>query len=169
MVNFEDGTLVKGAYVLIDGVEHPVIMPQYSGKTPLSSENMNKIQNDILQVMFPVGSKYVTQTNINPSEILGFGIWERFNGKLAIGLDEIQEDFDTIGKTGGEKQHTLTENELPSIVVAGAYNTEGKGWALGDGGTPQIYTQGNTIIGSGHAHNNMPPYEVVGYVWIRRG
>lgn len=47
MVNFEDGTLIEGAYVLIDGVKYPVVMPQYSGNTPLNSENMNKLQNDL--------------------------------------------------------------------------------------------------------------------------
>ena len=49
MVNFEDGTLVEGAYVLIDGVKYPVVMPNYSGKTPLNSENMNKLQNDLIE------------------------------------------------------------------------------------------------------------------------
>lgn len=49
MVNFEDGTLVEGAYVLIDGVKYPVVMPKYSGKTPLNSENMNKLQNDLIE------------------------------------------------------------------------------------------------------------------------
>lgn len=49
MVNFEDGILVEGAYVLIDGVKYPVVMPNYSGKTPLNSENMNKLQNDLIE------------------------------------------------------------------------------------------------------------------------
>ena len=49
MVVFEDGTLVEGAYVLIDGVKYPVVMPNYSGKTPLNSENMNKLQNDLIE------------------------------------------------------------------------------------------------------------------------
>lgn len=49
MVIFEDGTLVEGAYVLIDGVKYPVVMPNYSGKTPLNSENMNKLQNDLIE------------------------------------------------------------------------------------------------------------------------
>lgn len=47
MVNFEDGELVKGAYVVIDGKEYEVHMPQYSGRTPLSSENLNKLQKDL--------------------------------------------------------------------------------------------------------------------------
>lgn len=47
MVNFKDGELVKGAYVIIEGKEYEVHMPQYSGETPLSSENLNKVQNDL--------------------------------------------------------------------------------------------------------------------------
>lgn len=47
MVEFEEATLVKGAYVVINGVEYPVHMPQYSGGTQLSPENMNKLQKDL--------------------------------------------------------------------------------------------------------------------------
>ena len=47
MVNFTEGQLVKGAYVIIDGVEHEVHMPQYSGNTPLTPENLNKAQEDL--------------------------------------------------------------------------------------------------------------------------
>lgn len=51
MVNFKDGELVKGAYVIIDGKEYEVHMPQYSGETPLSSENLNKMQKDLQDKM----------------------------------------------------------------------------------------------------------------------
>lgn len=47
MVNFNAGQLIKGAYVLIDGVEYEVHMPQYSGDTPLTPENLNKMQEDL--------------------------------------------------------------------------------------------------------------------------
>ena len=47
MVNFEDGILVTGAYVEINGVQYPVHMPEYSGNTPVTSENLNKLQNDL--------------------------------------------------------------------------------------------------------------------------
>lgn len=62
MVNFEDGTLIKNAYVVIDGKEQPVIMPKYSGKTPMSSENLNKVQNDLLEEIQKVDSKIVYST-----------------------------------------------------------------------------------------------------------
>lgn len=46
-VPFEDGTLVKEAYVIIDGEEHEVIPEEYTGKTPLSAHNLNKMQDNI--------------------------------------------------------------------------------------------------------------------------
>lgn len=65
-MKFEDGTLVKGAYVIIDGVEHEVHMPEYSGNTPLTPENLNKAHDDILKEL--AGEEVYTNTNgINTS------------------------------------------------------------------------------------------------------
>lgn len=139
-----------------------------NGQPAINDTNLNLMQVELMKMVFPIGATYITQTNQNPSEILKFGTWERLKGKVCLGLDENDADFNTIGKTGGDKEHILTPNELPSVVVAGPYNTAGEGWTLGDGGTPQIYTNGNTTIGLNHPHNNMPPYEIVGYMWIRR-
>lgn len=178
MFTFENGTLVKGAYVEINGVQYPVTMPQYSGNTPVSAENLNKMQIEILKIAFPIGSRYVTEDKTNPSEILGFGVWERFKGgKIAIGVDEDDTDFNAIGKTGGEKEHTLTINEMPSH----SHNMDNHGegmWAVGTNdamlgnGTSGNWAKkidGDTqTAGEGQAHNNMQPYEVVGYMWIRR-
>ena len=173
MVNFEDGELVKGAYVVIDGKEYEVHMPQYSGRTPLSSENLNKMQVEILKTMLPVGSRYVTQDNTNPSEILGFGTWERLKGKVCLGLDEDDSDLNEIGKTGGEKTHTLTESEMPThshsmvFTATGAGSGKGIPWS----GSTNIYGEDPSCCqakGGSQAHNNMQPFEVVGYMWIRR-
>ena len=148
-----------------------------NGKTPLSAEIFNKLQNDLLQLMFPIGSTYITQENVNPSEILGIGTWERFNGKVVLGLDETDTDLDTIGKTGGEKKHKLTKNEMPShdhIQYVNANPGTGGSAIRGDvsneGSGMSKYEQGATTgaTGGGQAHNNMQPYEVVGYMWIRR-
>lgn len=48
-MKFEAGTLIKGAYVVINGVEHEVHMPEYEGNTPLTPENLNKMQEDLLK------------------------------------------------------------------------------------------------------------------------
>lgn len=176
MVEFENGQLVKGAYVIIDGKEYQVHMPQYSGQTPLSSENMNKLQDDLLKAVFPIGSTYVTQDNTNPNTILKFGTWERLKGKVCLGIDEKDSDFNTIGKTGGEKKHALTIEEMPShrhsMQIWNYYGGESTGAKIAktmdeaNGGS----TNSNSInsTGGGQAHNNLQPYEVVGYMWIRR-
>ena len=47
MVNFENGTLEEDAYVIINGTKYPVVMPQISGNTPISAENLNKLQLEL--------------------------------------------------------------------------------------------------------------------------
>ena len=46
-INFQDGTLVTPAKVIIDGTEHEVVSAEYSGSTPLSSFVLNKLQDNI--------------------------------------------------------------------------------------------------------------------------
>ena len=173
MVNFKDGELVKGAYVIIDGKEYEVHMPQYSGETPLSSEILNKMQKDLLKAVFPIGSTYITQENTNPNTILGFGTWERFKGLVALGVDEDDTDLDAIGKIGGEKTHTLTVAEMAShnhqlkFMSTGSGSGAGVPWSasedfLGNDSSGCVKTGGD------QPHNNMQPFEVVGYMWIRR-
>lgn len=46
-INFEDGELVKGAYVIMNDEEIPVTEAEYIGDTPLSAHVMNKLQDNI--------------------------------------------------------------------------------------------------------------------------
>lgn len=48
MVEFENGTLIKGAYVEINGVQYEVHAPEIQNNTPVSADNLNKLQTDIL-------------------------------------------------------------------------------------------------------------------------
>lgn len=53
--------------------------------------------------------------NTNPATLLGFGTWTAFAaGRVLVGLDAGQTEFDTLEETGGAKTHTLTANEMPS-------------------------------------------------------
>lgn len=126
----------------------------------------------LFSIYFPIGSRYVTQTDTNPSDILGFGTWERMKGRVCVGLDENDTDMNTIGKTGGEKTHKLTIAEMPSHVHK-TFIKDTNGGATSDGYDNYFYGAGKyynntTSSGENQSHNNMPPYEVVGYVWIRR-
>lgn len=142
------------------------------------SENITLVE--VLKLVFPVGSTYTTPTNTNPNELLGFGVWERFKGKLAIGLDENDTDayFNAVGKTGGEKKHTMTLQEVVThthLIARNYGGTDSASYegeakiqaAKADAGWTNISGQtGNS--GGSRPFNVVQPYEVVGYMWIRR-
>ena len=141
--------------------------------TPINDTNLNTMQKELAKMFFPVGSTYITQDNTNPSTIFGFGTWERLKGKVCVGLDEDDTNMNTIGKTGGEKTHTLTVSEMPPHTHTLNNATLVNRNVSGTGGAQGTNTvQGATITanntGGGQAHNNLQPYEVVGYMWIRR-
>lgn len=46
-INFQDGTKIKDAVVTINEQEYAVTPAQYSGTTPLSRFNLNKMQDNI--------------------------------------------------------------------------------------------------------------------------
>ena len=125
---------------------------------------------------YPVGSLYMNATNAtNPGTLLGFGTWTAFGeGRVLIGIDSSDTDFDTAEETGGSKTHTLTEAQLPSHrhTIGSNDSTAGFGGAAGnqefvqDAGSG-IGTPCNTsFTGSGQAHTIVQPYIVV-YMWKR--
>ena len=134
---------------------------------------------NILDIIHPVGSLYISTVNTDPSTIFG-GSWERVKGKMIIGLDEDDTDFDTVGKVGGEKTHTLLASEIPAHThKMGLWTTgqeaAGYGLVAGEGAfadrvqitAPYDDARATDVnLGGGGSHNNMPPY-VVYYMWVR--
>ena len=87
------------------------------GETIATAERMNHIEDgiaDLYNAIFPVGQIVIKGDNEDYTNWLGF-TWERTAvGKVLVGIDSTDTDFNTIGKTGGEKTHTLTVAEIPT-------------------------------------------------------
>lgn len=129
---------------------------------------IKKVVNSLANLFFPIKKVVIFNDNDDHSNYLGF-TWERIaSGKMLVGIDSADTDFNTIGKTGGEKEHTLTIDEMPShthtVNYSGGAGTSTGVTAMGDQlGTSSAIVQAR---GGGQAHNNMPPYQVVA-LWQR--
>ena len=71
---------------------------------------------------FPVGSIFVAVVATNPSALLGYGTWTSFAaGRMMVGYDAGDPDFDTVLETGGSKtaNHSHTAGTLTASIHSG--------------------------------------------------
>lgn len=129
-----------------------------------------KNKADLLEFAYPVGSIYMSVNSTNPSTLFG-GTWEAWgSGKVPVGVDSSDTSFNAAEKTGGEKTHTLTVDEIPShthgalFPVQGDSIKQGSGAVVGEAISFESSTTGAT--GGGQAHNNLQPY-ITCYMWKR--
>ena len=107
---------------------------------------------------WPIGSIYISVVNTNPSQWFG-GTWQSFgSGRVLVGVDSNQSEFNTVEKTGGEKKHTLTVNEMPYETLCHPINRR-----LSSG---NISAWDFSARGGNQPHNNLQPYITV-YMWRR--
>lgn len=141
---------------------------------PYNAETFNAMQNKLLDSIYPIGSIIIKDDTTDYSSYLGFS-WEKvFAGVTLVGLDTSQTEFNTIGKKGGEKTHTLTVSEMPShkhqIYVNRDTGVTGPGsyYPATQVTTPSNYVDNNICeyAGGNQPHNILQPYQVVAY-WKR--
>lgn len=120
---------------------------------------------NLLDIIYPIGSIYYAYGTVtSPASTVG-GTWSRIKDTFLW----FTSDDAALGKTGGEKTHTLTIDEMPSHT----HRATTKGSI---GGSTQLnqYTDqwgassldSSTYMdsrvtwarGGGQAHENMPPY-----------
>lgn len=65
---------------------------------------------------YPIGSIYQSTAPTNPTTFMG-GVWERFgNGKVLVGVDEVDGDFNSGSKTGGSKSHSHSDGSYEAAI-----------------------------------------------------
>jgi hypothetical protein len=137
-------------------------------------------------IVYPVGSIYFNATSAeNPAHatLLGFGTWAVYAaGKVAVGLDASDADFDNVADTGGSKTQDLDIENLPAhghpyrvspsstggSGASGGFTTSSSDSTTGPHNGTTSGTIGDQIgaAGGGVAHNNLQPYVVV-RMWKR--
>lgn len=128
-------------------------------------EGGGRTLGDLLDLVYPIGSIYMNVNNINPQSIFG-GSWQKIEGRFLLGSSSSY----SLGTTGGEANHTLTINEMPSHNHVQHHELKygnTSWWIGGSGGTTIEVGDFNTSnTGGSQSHNNMPPYLVVN-IWKR--
>lgn len=130
------------------------------------------VSTELINYIYPIGSIYLSVNSVNPSTFLG-GTWVQWGeGKTIIGVDSEDTDFDIAENTGGEKEHTLTINEMPSHshgisanghVSSQAYSSGEARWPWTD---QQEANRATWNAGGDQPHNNLQPY-ITCYMWKR--
>ncbi len=121
---------------------------------------------------YPIGKIIMSTSSANPNTYIGFGTWVLWgSGRVPVGVNTSDTSFNTVEKTGGEKSHKLTINEIP------AHTHKVKGKTAVSGGeytqTPIDYTRPDgdkelvtSSVGGNQAHNILQPY-ITCYMWKR--
>lgn len=158
----------------------------------------NKRIKAMIDILYPIGIIITTATDNTPKpgEEYGLAQWKQVGAGRSLigagtGTDKNGKSMTfSIGQQGGEYEHKLTIDELPTHDHAECINGNGQdGWnnsygamvslPVNGGGTTQGYSAnvtgmwnsgGNQVktkaTGGNHAHNNIQPY-LVAYFWKR--
>lgn len=132
-------------------------------KTGSYTYELYKLKSSALDI-YPVGSIYMSVNNTDPSTFFG-GTWQQIKDTFLLSAG----DTYNAGDTGGEAEHTLITDEIPSHshTQTVSYSSGSTGWVNTWSGSNITGAAQNTgTAGSGKPHNNMPPYLVV-YMWQR--
>ena len=177
------GALTTKGIKLTSGTDYGATLPSNPATNQLFFQTAGT--NFVLDNVYPIGSIYMNVNSTNPGTLFG-GTWERIMERFLFGCGDERYP---AGHAGGEEQHLLTVEEMPSHThnpanesgYYGFITNSQKAFTVGDMGvqsgsgryypysTAEFDISRNTTTGSsgsGGAHNNMPPYLCV-YIWKR--
>lgn len=148
-----------------------VALETYFEKDVSIAGNLKVNNTTLLDLIYPVGSIYMSANNVSPATFLG-GTWVALEDRFLIGASSTY----SAGSTGGSTTHTLTVDEIPShshtiqdrLVVWDTPNLTALNNASYSG--PMKLREANqgltNTTGGGQAHSIMNPYLAV-YMWKR--
>lgn len=120
------------------------------GDVNVSSKTNLKLGGvSLIDMFYPVGSIYMSTSSTNPSNFMG-GTWVAWgSGRVPVGVNTSDSDFNTVEKTGGAKTQ-----ELRALIGAVNNNTLTLGYnPVGAVGGIR-YTNGYGVVGSNPGNIN---------------
>lgn len=111
--------------------------------------------NNILNVIYPVGSIYISVNSTDPGTLFG-GTWEMINEKFLLAGSSTNYPY---GSTGGAATVTLSANQMPSHyhsttgISVGSANSARTWLSLQADGNLVVYNSGNTARWSSNSIN----------------
>jgi hypothetical protein len=131
--------------------------------------SVTDLTKQLFLLMHRVGDIIFSTSDENPSTIYG-GTWVAWGkGQVPVGVDTSDSDFNTVEKTGGEKEHTLTVGEMPSHKHDFGQQFATTSNLSGEYGYYMIAGTQTDVIkntGGNQPHNNLQPY-ITCYMWKR--
>lgn len=103
---------------ITEKVELPIVQTFYPYTNIYQVDDVKaKIQyglrSKVEECPYDIGDLYITLNDTLPSVKWKGTKWERVEGLVPVGYKESDADFGTLGKTGGAKTVTLTEEQIP--------------------------------------------------------
>ena len=97
-------------------------LPITNGGTGTTSRYgiVRNLQEELIDLLYPVGSLYFSTNSSNPKTLFGYGEWEAWGaGRVPIGVGTYSDGvtsktFSNAEQSGGEYNHTLLVDEMPS-------------------------------------------------------
>ena len=145
-------------------------------RTSLDADGFDPPQS-FFNLIYPVGSIYMSVNPTNPSELFPQTAWMEWGkGRVPVGVDTSQTEFNKAEKTGGSKTVTLTVDQMPRHT----HNVPKPEWygvtSEPDTGFGLLRTKNpnkdgsdgfvSASAGGGKAHSNLQPY-ITCYMWVR--
>ena len=146
---------------------------------------------EIRKLIYPIGSIYISVSDDTVSKVEARfgGNWQSFGaGKMLVGVNTSETEFNTVEKTGGEKTHKLTISEMPAhrhLLIRQQWfgadilytSSSIYSWKSSTGGATSYGYKTNATnladnssdmltTGGDGSHNNIPPYVTV-YMYKR--
>lgn len=127
----------------------------YQGNELKHCHVVNEIVN-LIDFIFPIGT-VITNSNadFDPNIVYSGTTWKRIKGKVIIGVDESDTDFNSSDIIGGEKFHALTINEMPIHSHSASGGTAGSHSHTGSAASAGAHTHtvsGSAVSAGSHGH-----------------